>query len=166
MARPTPKRPTAKPRRSGKHKKKSAAGLAATKRPARASQPGYVPADCTVYVCRSCVWSEEAREREGKRQGTFLFEAVNALVTADPLPEGTNLRAVFCLNGCKSPCNVAFRARGKHHVRFSHLTPDNAADLLAYARAYAAQTDGDVADDDTPAGLRGKITVRTPPIGA
>ena len=122
-------------------------------------------AAATFYVCRSCVWSESARERDGKRQGTFLLEAVHELIEAEPLPEALNLRAVYCLNGCKSPCNVGFRGAGKHHTRFSHLTPENAADVIAYARAYQASATGDVSEDETPAAMRGKITVHTPPIG-
>ena len=119
----------------------------------------------TFYICRSCVWSESARERDGKRQGTFLLEAVKDLIESEPLPETLNLRAVYCLNGCKSPCNVGFRAAGKHHVRFSHLTPDDAADVIAYARAYQASATGEVSDDETPAAMQGKMTVHTPPIG-
>lgn len=119
----------------------------------------------TFYICRSCVWSESARERDGKRQGIFLLEAVQALIEDDPLPEALNLRGVYCLNGCKSPCNVGFRAAGKHHVRFSHLTPDNATDVLAYARAYQASATGEVPEEETPAAMHGKMTVHTPPMG-
>lgn len=126
-------------------------------------RPAAAPA--TFYVCRSCVWSEAQRERDGKRQGTFLLEAVQELIDAEPPSEALKLRAVFCLNGCKSPCNVGFRAPGKHHVRFSKLTPANAEDVIAYARAYQASPNGDVADDDIPKAMRGKMTVRTPPIG-
>ena len=128
-----------------------------------AASSGAAPA--TFYVCRSCVWSETARERDGKRQGTFLLEAVRDLIEAEPLPEALNLRAVYCLNGCKSPCNVGFRSAGKHHVRFSHLTPENAADVIAYARAYQANATGEVSEDETPTAMRGKMTVHTPPIG-
>ena len=135
-----------------------------TARGSRTTRPsGNAPA--TFYICRSCVWSESARERDGKRQGTFLLEAVHDLVEAEPLPEALNLRAVYCLNGCTSPCNVGFRAAGKHHVRFSHLTPENAADVIAYARAYQASKTGEVSEDETPAAMRGKMTVHTPPIG-
>ena len=87
------------------------------------------------------------------------------LIEAEPLPKTLNLRAVYCLNGCKSPCNVGFRAAGKHHVRFSHLTPENAADVIAYARAYQRNPTGEVSDDETPTAMRGKMTVQTPPIG-
>jgi len=139
----------------------------ATKRGARKGSTAPPPADvpATFYICRSCVWSESARERDGKRQGTFLLEAVRDLIEADSLPETLNLRAVYCLNGCKSPCNVGFRAAGKHHVRFSRLTPENAEDVLAYARAYQASASGDVPEEETPPAMRGKMTVRTPPIG-
>jgi predicted metal-binding protein len=123
------------------------------------------PAPATFYVCRSCVWSEAQRERDGKRQGTFLLEAVQEMVDEEPLPAALNVRAVYCLNGCKSPCNVGFRAPGKHHVRFSRLTPENAADVIAYARAYQANPTGDVPEDEAPEAMRGKMTVRTPPIG-
>ena len=134
-----------------------------TGRGTRARSSSKAPA--TFYVCRSCVWSESARERDGKRQGTFLLEAVHRLIEAQPLPDALNLRAVYCLNGCKSPCNVGFRASGKHHVRFSHLTPENAEDVIAYARTYQASKTGEVSEDKTPAAMRGKMTVHTPPIG-
>ena len=136
------------------------------KRAARSGRAAPSPAKAaTFYICRSCVWSESARERDGKRQGTFLLEAVQALIEDGPLPETLSLRGVYCLNGCKSPCNVGFRAAGKHHVRFSHLTPDNAADVLAYARAYQASATGEVSEEETPAAMRDKMTVHTPPMG-
>lgn len=122
-------------------------------------------ANATVYICRSCVWSEAARERDGKRQGTFLLEAVREAAHADPLPKGLALRAVHCLNGCRSPCNVAFRAPGKHHLRFSRLVPEDAVAVLAYARAYRASPTGAVPEAETPPALHGKMTVRTPPVG-
>ena len=90
---------------------------------------------------------------------------MHEIIEAAPLPGTLKLRGVYCLNGCKSPCNVGFRGAGKHHVRFSHLTPDNAADVIAYARAYQASPTGEVSEDETPAAMRGKMTVHTPPIG-
>ena len=149
--------------RPGAGKARAGTGKGSARRGRAAKPLGNAPA--TFYVCRSCVWSESARERDGKRQGTFLLDAVRDLIDAEPLPESLNLRAVYCLNGCKSPCNVGFREAGKHHVRFSHLTPEHAADVIAYARAYQASATGEVAEDETPAAMRGKMTVRTPPIG-
>ena len=156
------KRSAARPRKDSA-KARPASAKPATRRRQSARSPADAPA--TFYICRSCVWSESARERDGKRQGTFLLEAVKDLVEVEPLPETLNLRAVYCLNGCKSPCNVGFRSAGKHHVRFSHLTPENAADVIAYARAYQANATGEVSEDETPSAMRGKMTVHTPPIG-
>ena len=163
MARRTSGKRRAARSRAGAGKARPAATKPATR--GRQSGKPSKAAPATFYVCRSCVWSESARERDGKRQGTFLLEAVHELIDAEPLPETLNLRAVYCLNGCKSPCNVGFRAAGKHHVRFSHLTPEYAAEVIAYARAYQASATGEVSEEETPAAMRGKMTVRTPPIG-
>ena len=158
------KRRAARPRAgAGKGRAGTGTGKGPRRKGPAAKPAGDAPA--TFYICRSCVWSESARERDGKRQGTFLLDAVKDLIDAEPLPESLNLRAVYCLNGCKSPCNVGFRGAGKHHVRFSHLTPDHAPDVIAYAHAYQASVTGEVAEDETPAAMRGKMTVRTPPIG-
>lgn len=172
MARASTK--SARPKRGAPPTRGRAGGTAAkraTKAPAkktaakrsRAPRTNPTGVHNTLYVCRSCVWSEAQRERDGKRQGTFLLEAVQELISREPLPADTSLRAVFCLNGCKSPCNVAFRAPGKHGLRFSRLTPGNADDVVAFARAYWQSVDGDVPEPETPEAMRGKITVRTPP---
>jgi len=116
-----------------------------------------------MYICRSCVWTEANREIDGKRQGKFLLDAVNELVDLKPLPKTVDLRGVFCLNGCKNPCNISFRARDKFSLRFSHLTPDHAADVVAVAKAYADSADGDLSDGEIPDALQGKVSVRTPP---
>ena len=117
----------------------------------------------TLYVCRSCVWSESQRERDDRRQGDFLLEAINQEIERVPLPKNVGLRAVHCLNGCKSQCNVAFRSPGKHGLRFSHLTPENAGEVVAFLGAYHKSDIGDVPEEAIPEGMRGKLTVRTPP---
>ncbi len=117
----------------------------------------------TLYVCRSCVWSEAQRERDGRRQGEFLLEAVKRQIQRTSLPKNSGLRAVHCLSGCKSPCNVAFRSPGKHGLRFSHLTPDNAGEVLSFLSAYRDSEAGDVPEADVPKGMRGKLTAHTPP---
>ncbi len=118
----------------------------------------------TLYICRSCVWSEAQRERDGKRQGEFLLEAIRQEIDRTPLPKNSALRAVHCLNGCKSPCNVAFRSPGKHGLRFSRLTPEDSSDVLSFFSLYRDSEIGDVPETETPESLRGKLTVRTPPL--
>ena len=117
----------------------------------------------TLYVCRSCVWSEAERERDGRRQGEFLLEAIRHEVDRSPLSPHLPIRAVHCLNGCKSPCNVALRSPGKHGLRFSHLTPENARDVLSFLSSYHDSEVGDVPETEMPESMRGKLTVRTPP---
>ncbi len=46
----------------------------------------------------------------------------------------------------------------------SRLTSDNAADVLALAGHYLASADGDLSDEHLPQTLRGKLTVRAPPL--
>ncbi len=118
----------------------------------------------TMYVCRSCVWDEQQRERDGERQGEFLIEAIRKLTKKWRLRDDFTIRTVYCLNGCKSPCNVGFRTPGKYSLRFSRLTPSDAKAVLAFADRYFASADGDVPEGDWPAGLNGNLTVRTPPI--
>ena len=129
----------------------------------RRRKPASVRQPATLYVCRSCVWSEAQRERDGRRQGDFLLEAINQKIERAPLPQNSGLRAVHCLNGCKTPCNVAFRSPGKHGLRFSHLTLENAGEVLSFLGAYFESEVGNVPEADIPEGLRGKLTVRTPP---
>ena len=138
-------------------RKVSARAKAKSRRPAPDRQPA------TLYVCRSCVWSEAQREIDGRRQGDFLLEAIKQEIERVPLPQNTGLRAVHCLNGCKSPCNVAFRSPGKHGLRFSRLTPENAGEVLSFLGAYLDSEVGDVPETAVPEGMRGKLTVRTPP---
>ena len=130
---------------------------------ARAEQFSSARQPVTLYVCRSCVWSEAHRERDGKRQGEFLLEAIKQNISRRQLPENLGLRAVHCLSGCKSPCNVAFRSPGKHGLRFSRLTPDNAEEVLSFVSIYSDSDAGDVPEAKTPEGMRGKLTVRSPP---
>jgi len=147
--------------------KKTAATKAGAKKPATRKKAPAKSAAATerniMYICRSCVWTEANREIDGKRQGKFLLDAVNELVDRKPLPKTVDLRGVFCLNGCKNPCNVSFRARDKFSLRFSHLTPDHATDVVAVAEAYAGSADGDLDDSEIPNALQGKVSVRTPP---
>ena len=143
--------------------KKTVAKKAGAKRAAPKKNPAAGAVRNIMYTCRSCVWTEAQREIDGKRQGTFLLEAINELADKNPLPASIDMRGVFCLNGCLNPCNVSFRARDKYSLRFSRLTPDHAADIVAVAEAYAASGDGNLSDEEIPAELRDKVSVRTPP---
>ena len=116
----------------------------------------------TMYVCRSCVWSEAEREIDGKRQGTFLVDAIEGR-RAELDASEVAMRVVFCLGGCRNPCNVAYRCAGKTALRFNRLTPDDAQALIDFARLYAASATGDVPPAARPAALRENLIVRVPP---
>ena len=95
--------------------------------------------------------------------GRQLADAVADAIAANGLEAAIPLRHVSCLNGCKSHCNVALRGDRKFNLRFSHLRPTDAEAVLAIARAYVENETGNVPEDDWPAALHGKLTVRTPP---
>ena len=90
----------------------------------------------TMYVCRSCVWTEAQREIDGKRQGVFLIDEMKNRLAKWAYNDKVTLRVVFCLGGCRNPCNVGFRSPGKHFLRFNKLTPDDAPALLDFAEMY------------------------------
>ena len=95
--------------------------------------------------------------------GRQLADAVVSVLAEDDLNEVLSLRRVSCLNGCKSPCNIALRGERKFNLRFSRLQPADAEAVLAIARAYIDSATGDVPETDWPDAMRGKLTVRTPP---
>jgi len=95
--------------------------------------------------------------------GQALADAVANTLVEDDLNRVLCLRRVSCLNGCKSPCNIALRGERKFNLRFSCLRPTDAEAVLAIARAYIDSATGDVPETDWPDTLRGKLTVRTPP---
>ncbi|MBR71692.1 MAG: hypothetical protein CMM30_01970 [Rhodospirillaceae bacterium] len=117
-----------------------------------------------MYVCRSCVWSETNREINGMRQGAVLLEKIKDITKTNSLPEAIDLRGVFCLNGCLSPCNISFRAKDKYTIRFSGLSPNDAANILIVAKLYSDSSNGNLKEEDIPKQLKGKISVRTPPL--
>jgi len=116
-----------------------------------------------MYTCKSCVWSETKREKNGKRQGEFLIKALDKAEKNNPLPSNVNRRSVFCLNGCLKPCNISFRAQNKYTIRFGKLTTKHADDIIKVAIAYSASKDGNLVDSEIPKSLHDKISVRTPP---
>lgn len=113
-----------------------------------------------LHICLTCVRDRPLAAGESSL-GRQLSDAVQQeLVRTGRVIE---LRTMHCLNGCRSPCNAAFRGAGKYSLRFSRLLPTDAPALLEFARYYAACADGMVPAADWPQGLHGKLTARTPP---
>ena len=126
--------------------------------------------DNKLYACETCVRDLNLAPGE-KSRGQQLIDELKRLLqqeTAQDIPiEAVPLdfafRVVSCLNGCLSPCNIALRCRGKYHLRFSRLNPTDAAAILAFAKLYAASTDGEVTQAEWPPELVDKMTVKIPP---
>ena len=115
-----------------------------------------------LYICQTCMRDKPLAQGEPSL-GRQLADAVVSVLAEDDVNEVLSLRRVSCLNGCKSPCNIALRGERKFNLRFSRLQPADAEAVLAIARAYIDSATGDVPETDWPAALRGKLTVRTPP---
>lgn len=69
---------------------------------------------------------------------------------------------VDCMSGCTRPSTIAFRAPGKTAYLFGDLTAADLADLVTFARAYAASEDGNLPDARLIGGLRFKAIARIP----
>jgi predicted metal-binding protein len=118
-----------------------------------------------LYACETCVRDLRLVPGQSSR-GQELIDALRSSLQQEP-PSAPDfaVRVVSCLNGCLNPCNIALRCRGKYSLRFSRLTPQDAAAVLSFARLYAASADGNIAPQQWPEVLRGKMTVCIPPYG-
>ena len=117
----------------------------------------------TMYVCRSCVWTEAQRDIDGKRQGVFLIDEMKKRLKKWSYNDKVTMRIVYCLGGCRNPCDVGFRSPGKFFLRFNKLTPDDAQALLDFAEMYYDSETGDVTSDKRPERLKDNLVVRVPP---
>lgn len=114
-----------------------------------------------VYVCRTC--DRNAAPGSAPAQaGTALAAALRDALAADP---DWVVREVACLNGCLKPCNIAFRGPDRYTYRFSRLSADDVAGIVAFGQRYWRAAAGEVAGEKIPEALRAKLTVRTPPRG-
>ena len=146
----TTKKTTISSRRTPQIKKKS--------KPISKTKPS-----SALYVCRSCVWTEEERDRDGKRQGEYLFQNIKKILPSHSNRNNIVIRGVYCLNGCKSPCNVAFRGSDKHGLRYSNLAPTDAKLIVDHFISYSNADKGVVHHSSTPELFHNKLTAKTPP---
>lgn len=109
-----------------------------------------------LFVCTTCVRDAPiVADTPGQR----LAAALRATVDAGTL----TIREVACLNGCRSPCNVALRGGKRWTYRFSRCTLDDVDALLAAARDYWRAPRGELQPAALPAPLREKLSACTPP---
>ena len=111
-----------------------------------------------LFVCTTCV---RDAPRRGDSPGRRLAAALQTAIDAGD--DRLLVREVACLNGCRSPCNLALRGARRWTYRFSRCTLDDVDALLAAARAYWRAPCGELRPAALPARLRPKLSARTPP---
>ena len=114
-----------------------------------------------LHICMTCKAGLPVAEGE-LPLGAQVFAAVSAL----PVPEGVEVVAVECLSACNSGASVALSAPGRWSYVYGRMTPDNAADILAGAAAYARAPDGLVPWRERPVIFRKQSLARIPPLEA
>ncbi len=78
---------------------------------------------------------------------------------------GVELVPVECLSGCKRSCTVALAAPGKWSYVIADLDPvRHAADILAFAKAYAAHPEGVPVWRERPEIVKRSVLARIPPL--
>jgi predicted metal-binding protein len=112
-----------------------------------------------LFICTTCRAGEALAEGDPPR-GLRLHAALEALLAEAPAPVA--LRTVTCLANCERGCSAAIAMPGKWTNLLGFLHPDHAADLLAYAAAYAASPTGTVMPSRRPAALHRMVVGRVP----
>jgi len=116
-----------------------------------------------LHICTTCRAGLPLVEGEPVL-GRRLFDRVAALLATHPAPP-VALRPVVCLGNCTQGCSAAVTQPGKWSYLLGHLTPDHAADLVDYGRAFAASENGTVWRSGRAASLRDAIVARIPGFG-
>jgi predicted metal-binding protein len=94
-------------------------------------------------------------------RGRRLHDSVSQIL-ADTGTDTLRVEPVVCLANCERGCSAILSAPGKWAYMVGHLGPEHAADLVAYARAYAASERGIVLRAGRPASMRDVILGRFP----
>lgn len=114
-----------------------------------------------ITVCTSC-----RHKGSGDHPGPRLIEHLRDAISTDR--ELTRFRldvvGIACMAGCSRPCTVAFHGSQKATYLFGDISPDDdIADLIEFARHYAALHDGWCSSVDRPGKMRTCTLARVPP---
>lgn len=115
-----------------------------------------------ILVCKACKHTSQACT-----QGFQLLKRLRAAISAAGLGDEFEVSGTACLAGCVpdhgKPCIVGWRATAKATWLFGDIDPDQPFDdLIAFARAYAAQEDGWMTGRDLPPRLSDTTLARIP----
>ncbi len=123
------------------------------------TQMGLRAMAATLYVCITCKAGEIVAEGAAA-PGARLFAALQT----HPLPSDLRMVPVECLSACNQGNAVALQGAGKWGYVYGRLTPDDAADIIAGASAYAKTADGIVPWRERPIIFRKQSLARIPPL--
>ncbi len=113
-----------------------------------------------LHICTTCRANLPLVEGQPVL-GRVLFDRVAAQLASETVA----LRSVVCLGNCVQGCSAAVTQQGKWSYLLGHLTPDHAADLIAYADRFAASENGTVWRSQRADSLRDTIVARIPGFG-
>ena len=114
-----------------------------------------------LIICTTCR-AGHALEEGVPTLGARLYAALERLIAGAATP--IDLQAAACLANCDRGCSGAIAMRGKWTYLLGLLSPEHAADLLAYSVAYAASASGTVLPSRRPASLQRMVMGRVPPL--
>ena len=101
---------------------------------------------------------EDGARTDGRR----LFDALQAALDGFEGPAPVDLLPTICFANCERGCTAGVSAPGKWSYLVGELGPEHAADLLLYAKAYAASKSGVVLPSGRPASMQKTIIARFP----
>jgi len=110
----------------------------------------------TINVCVSC-------KKDDAKTGQQLFDALLDQNT----DEAIQINPVECLSVCNKGTSVAVQSSGRWSYIFGTIGlngPDEASDLLAYAKQYEDSEDGIVPWRNRPVVIRKNTIARIPPL--
>ena len=109
-----------------------------------------------LHICMTC---KAGLVEDGPCVGARLFNAIRAL----DIPADVTVLPVECLSACNTGAAVALSQPGAWGYVYGRMMPDNAADILAGAAAYARTSDGIVPWRERPVIFRKQSIARIPP---
>jgi predicted metal-binding protein len=118
-----------------------------------------------LFVCKTCAFSKQERERDGKSGGQELLERLTVQHSNWELQSSFPIQAVECMSSCNRHCVIAFSAPGKYTYLFGDIPPDADVEaVLECANLYAETADGFLPWSVRPQPLKNGILARIPPI--
>ena len=115
----------------------------------------------TLTVCRTC--RPEGSPAEAEPAGAGLARATAR--AAGAFEDKVDVRTIACLSACGRACSATVAAPGKFSYVIANLTPEDAADLVAFAAAHAESADGIPPWRARPERIRKNTAARVAPPG-